>query len=58
MQKALRAVGFDPAPVDGLVGPRAQSAVRTYQEVRGLPQDGVITKILLASLAKEVTESR
>ncbi len=58
VQKALRAVGFDPGPVDGLVGPRTQSAVRAYQEARGLPQDGVITKTLLASLAKEVTESR
>lgn len=58
VQKALRAVGFDPGPVDGLVGPRTRSAVRAYQEARGLPQDGVITKTLLASLAKEVTESR
>lgn len=32
--------GFDPGPVDGLMGPRTRSAIRKFQRDRGLPVNG------------------
>lgn len=31
MQQALKDEGFDPGPIDGIVGPRTNAALRDYQ---------------------------
>jgi pyruvate/2-oxoglutarate dehydrogenase complex dihydrolipoamide acyltransferase (E2) component len=38
MQGKLAAVGFGPGPIDGVVGPQTQSALRRYGESRSLPK--------------------
>ena len=41
LQRSLRRLGWAPGPVDGLFGPRTESAVRRFQTGRGLTPDGV-----------------
>jgi peptidoglycan hydrolase-like protein with peptidoglycan-binding domain len=41
LQRALRSRGFNPGPVDGIFGPRTESAVRHFQRSRGIAADGV-----------------
>jgi peptidoglycan hydrolase-like protein with peptidoglycan-binding domain len=42
IQAQLKAHGFDPGPVDGVLGPRTCNAVRAYQKAAGLQIDGII----------------
>jgi len=39
-QEALRDKGFDPGPVDGVMGPRTAAAVRDFQSKEGLSATG------------------
>ncbi len=41
VQAALRALGYDPGPVDGVDGPQTRDAVRAFQTASGLSSDGV-----------------
>ena len=49
-QQALASLGFDPGPVDGVVGPRTRAAITAYERQAGLPQTGRITRALLQRL--------
>ena len=40
LQQSLRRAGFDPGRDDGKVDPKTMSAVRAFQQARGLPVDG------------------
>ncbi len=39
-QQVLKDKGFDPGPVDGLLGPATESAIREFQEANGLKASG------------------
>ena len=39
-QQALKAQGHDPGPIDGLMGPKTQQALREFQSSNGLQQTG------------------
>ena len=39
-QARLKAVGFDPGPIDGVMGKPTQRALRGYQNANGLPVTG------------------
>jgi peptidoglycan hydrolase-like protein with peptidoglycan-binding domain len=40
LQQALKAQGKDPGPVDGIMGPRTQQALKDYQKDQNLSQSG------------------
>lgn len=42
LQARLKALGFDPGPVDGEYGDRTRAAVEAFQLVRGLHVDGIV----------------
>lgn len=42
IQRALKKLGFDPGPVDGIWGRKTLGAVEAYQEVNGLPVTGLV----------------
>lgn len=50
LQNRLTALGYDPGPVDGVVGPATRSALRQFQAAQGLTPDGFPTPEVLALL--------
>jgi N-acetylmuramoyl-L-alanine amidase len=42
VQRALKALGFHPGPIDGLYGPKTMSAVTGFQLEKGLAPDGEV----------------
>ena len=51
LQARLAARGYNPGPVDGVVGAQTRAAIRAYQHDRSLPVDGQISQALLSSLS-------
>jgi peptidoglycan hydrolase-like protein with peptidoglycan-binding domain len=49
-QEALKSKGFDPGPIDGIVGPRTRAATRDYQKQQNLSADGRLGPKTLDSL--------
>lgn len=40
VQEALKSEGHDPGPIDGVMGPRTQAALRQYQREENLKETG------------------
>jgi hypothetical protein len=57
LQRALDNAGFHPGPIDGIYGPRTRSAVRAYQESKGLATGG-LTLNTLNSLGVRISPIR
>jgi len=49
VQQALKEAGFNPGPIDGIMGWRTKSALNKYQKVNGL-SSGALTKETLGAL--------
>ncbi len=49
-QRALKAQGFDPGPLDGVRGRLTIRAIKAFQQARGLPADGIAGPQTLAAL--------
>jgi peptidoglycan hydrolase-like protein with peptidoglycan-binding domain len=45
LQQALKALGHDPGPVDGVFGIATESAVKAFQQEREIPADGIVEKV-------------
>lgn len=58
IQRLLAESGYDPGPVDGLMGPRTEQAIRRYQQAMRLPETGQATRGLLQHLQKTVARNR
>lgn len=59
LQKTLKALGYDPGPLDGIVGTMTENAIRAYQSARGLtPVDGRATRIILATAEADLAKQR
>ena len=50
IQHSLKALGYDPGPVDGLIGARTMRAVRAFQRDEMLLQEDKIDEYLLSKL--------
>jgi membrane-bound lytic murein transglycosylase B len=53
IQELLAAQGFDPGPVDGVVGSQTRQAIKEFQRTAKLPADGYPTPELLEALGKK-----
>jgi Putative peptidoglycan binding domain len=42
VQELLKEAGFNPGPIDGILGPRTKGALSGYQASRGLPATGAL----------------
>ena len=45
VQQALKALGHDPGPIDGLFGARTDNAVKAFQKAREIPVDGIVGRV-------------
>lgn len=50
LQEGLKARGYNPGPVDGIIGANTRRAIRAFQQSLGLPADGYPTPALLELL--------
>lgn len=49
-QRRLSELGFEPGPIDGLMGPRTREAVRSFQRAKSLSPDGRLNAKTLKAL--------
>jgi peptidoglycan hydrolase-like protein with peptidoglycan-binding domain len=45
LQAALKALGHDPGPIDGVFGIRTEIAVKAFQQQREIAVDGVVGRV-------------
>src|SRR5436305_6353350 len=45
LQEALKALGYNPGPIDGVFGATTESAVKAFQQARGITADGIVGKV-------------
>src|SRR6195256_5902574 len=45
LQQALKALGHDPGPIDGVFGDATESAVKSFQQEKEITVDGVVGKV-------------
>jgi peptidoglycan hydrolase-like protein with peptidoglycan-binding domain len=45
LQEALKALGYDPGPIDGTFGSATETAVKAFQQAKGITVDGVVGKV-------------
>ena len=45
LQEALKALGYDPGPIDGVFGTTTETAVKAFQQARGITADGIVGKV-------------
>lgn len=50
LQQALKDRGFDPGPIDGVIGAGTRRALRAWQAQAGLPADGYASEAILKAL--------
>ena len=50
VQQRLTRAGYYRGPIDGVIGPRTQYAIRAYEHNHGLPADGIIDNRLLRTM--------
>jgi len=56
IEQLLSNMAIDPGPVDGVVDEQTRAAIRTYQEIGGLPVDGEPSAALLKELREVADE--
>jgi membrane-bound lytic murein transglycosylase B len=53
IQELLSSQGFDPGPIDGVIGSQTRQAIKQFQRTAKLPADGYPTPELLEVLGKK-----
>lgn len=56
LQQALNALGYDPGAVDGIMGPRTETAVKEFQIDYGLKADGLVGRATWEALTRNLLE--
>jgi hypothetical protein len=51
VQEQLKALGVDPGPIDGRMGPKTVAGIKAFEKLAGLPETGKITPELEKLLA-------
>lgn len=54
-QDFLTRLGYDPGPVDGVMGQKTGEAIRAFQQAMSLPEDGQTSLDLVVALYAQVT---
>lgn len=54
VQKLLKESGYDPGPIDGIWGKKAESALRKYQRQNGLSETGLVDEKTRAMMGIEL----
>ncbi len=57
-QRRLSESGFEPGPIDGLMGPRTRSAIKAFQKFHGLSVNGRLDATTLKTLSPAEPASR
>ena len=57
IQLALKRRGYDPGPVDGLMGRRTSNAIRAFQAEHGLAITGMVSRTLYELLVPDAAEA-
>ena len=52
VQVALKGRGFDPGPIDGILNPQMQAALRTFQTAYGIKASGIVDNQTLFALGE------
>jgi hypothetical protein len=52
-QHSLQRAGIDVGPLDGILGPRTEAALRAFQQQKGLPRSGKLDEATLKALELE-----
>jgi hypothetical protein len=50
VQSRLKALGFDPGPIDGMYGSKTKKSIMAFQRFRNLKVDGRISNRLIGKL--------
>ena len=45
LQAALKALGHDPGPIDGVFGAKTEDAVKAFQQQREIAVDGIVGRV-------------
>ena len=45
LQETLKALGYNPGPIDGVFGATTEAAVKAFQQARGITADGIVGKV-------------
>jgi peptidoglycan hydrolase-like protein with peptidoglycan-binding domain len=45
LQEALKALGHDPGPIDGVFGASTEAAVKAFQQAKGISVDGIVGEV-------------
>jgi hypothetical protein len=55
-QAGLRQLGYDPGPIDGVIGPRTNAAIKAFQYAEHLAVDGTLSAATRAVLQRRIGE--
>jgi hypothetical protein len=58
IKQLLGQLDFPPGPADGRVDPATEAAIRSYQEIAGMPVDGKPSRALLQNLRAVVADQQ
>jgi peptidoglycan hydrolase-like protein with peptidoglycan-binding domain len=56
-QSALKKLGYDAEPLDGIIGPKTRAAIRLFQLNKGLKTDGIFGDLTAKALLPYVSSS-